>query len=45
MKAWLRNLYLAWLAGDRGISTARLNAHAARLIIAAARVSSHDVHD
>jgi AcrR family transcriptional regulator len=41
----LRNLYLAWLAGDRAISTARLNAHAARLIIAAARVSSHDVHD
>ncbi|HEY6759220.1 MAG TPA: TetR/AcrR family transcriptional regulator [Baekduia sp.] len=41
----LRNLYLVWLAGDRGISTARLNAHAARLIIAAARVSSHDVHD
>jgi AcrR family transcriptional regulator len=41
----LRNLYLAWLAGDRAISTARLNAHAARLIIAAARVSSRDLHD
>jgi AcrR family transcriptional regulator len=41
----LRNLYLAWLAGDRALTTARLNAHAARLVIAAARVSSRDVHD
>ncbi|WCB96925.1 hypothetical protein DSM104299_05695 [Baekduia alba] len=39
----LRNLYLAWLADERAISTARLNAHAARLVIAAARVSSRDV--
>jgi AcrR family transcriptional regulator len=38
----LRNLYLAWLTGDPPISSARLNAHAARLVIAAARVSSHD---
>jgi AcrR family transcriptional regulator len=39
----LRNLYLAWLAGDRAdLTTQRLNAHAARLIIAAARVSSRE---
>jgi AcrR family transcriptional regulator len=36
----LRNLYLAWLERQPPISTERLNAHAARLIIAAARVSS-----
>jgi len=36
----LRNLYLAWMEGRQGLSTERLNAHAARLIIAAARVSS-----
>jgi AcrR family transcriptional regulator len=36
----LRNLYLAWLEGHPPISTERLNAHAAQLIIAAARVSS-----
>jgi AcrR family transcriptional regulator len=36
----LRNLYLAWLGGHPPISTERLNAHAAGLIIAAARVSS-----
>jgi AcrR family transcriptional regulator len=36
----LRTLYLAWLEGDPPISSARLNAHAARLIVAAARVSS-----
>ena len=36
----LRNLYLAWIEGRRELSTERLNAHAARLIIAAARVSS-----
>jgi AcrR family transcriptional regulator len=36
----LRNLYLAWLERRPPISTARLNAHAAELIIAAARVSS-----
>ena len=36
----LRNLYLAWMEGRPGMSTERLNAHAARLIIAAARVSS-----
>jgi AcrR family transcriptional regulator len=36
----LRNLYLAWLSGDPPISSARLNAHAAALIIAAARVRS-----
>jgi AcrR family transcriptional regulator len=36
----LRNLYLAWLAGDPPVATERLNVHAARLIIAAARVSS-----
>ena len=36
----LRNLYLAWMEGRPPISTERLNAHAARLIIAAARVSS-----
>jgi AcrR family transcriptional regulator len=41
----LRTLYLQWLAGDPPISSARLNAHAARLLLAAARVSSHDVHD
>ena len=35
----LRNLYLVWMEG-RQTSTERLNAHAARLIIAAARVSS-----
>jgi AcrR family transcriptional regulator len=38
----LRSLYLAWLEGDPPISSARLNAHAARLIVAAARVASHD---
>jgi hypothetical protein len=38
----LRNLYLAWLLGSPPISTARLNAHAAALIIAAARISSRD---
>jgi AcrR family transcriptional regulator len=36
----LRNLYLAWMEGRPPISAERLNAHAARLIIAAARVSS-----
>lgn len=36
----LRNLYLVWMEGRPRISTERLNAHAARLIIAAARVSS-----
>jgi AcrR family transcriptional regulator len=36
----LRNLYLAWLERRPPISAARLNAHAAELIIAAARVSS-----
>jgi AcrR family transcriptional regulator len=41
----LRNLYLTWLAGDLALSTARLNAHAARLIVAAARVSSRDIRD
>jgi AcrR family transcriptional regulator len=41
----LRTLYLQWLAGDPPISSARLNAHAARLLLAAARVSSRDVHD
>lgn len=41
----LRNLYLAWLAGDPPVPTARLNAHAARLIIAAARVSSRPFVD
>jgi AcrR family transcriptional regulator len=41
----LRGIYLAWLSGTPAISTARLNAHAARLIIAAARVTSRDVHD
>ncbi|WP_027005120.1 TetR/AcrR family transcriptional regulator [Conexibacter woesei] len=41
----VRTLYLQWLAGDPPISSARLNAHAARLLLAAARVSSHDVHD
>jgi AcrR family transcriptional regulator len=38
----LRNLYLAWMEGRKGLSAQRLNAHAARLIIAAARVSSRD---
>jgi AcrR family transcriptional regulator len=37
----LRNLYLAWLAGDPPISARRLNAHAAALVVAAARVTSH----
>jgi len=41
----LRNLYLAWLLGEPPISTARLNAHAAALVIAAARVSSRDAVD
>lgn len=42
----LRALYLTWLSDDGArITTARLNAHAARLVIAAARVSSRDVHD
>lgn len=41
----VRTLYLQWLAGDPPISSARLNAHAARLLLAAARVSSRDVHD
>jgi AcrR family transcriptional regulator len=36
----LRNLYLAWMEGRPPIATERLNAHAARLVIAAARVSS-----
>jgi AcrR family transcriptional regulator len=36
----LRNLYLAWMEQRPPISIERLNAHAARLIIAAARVSS-----
>jgi AcrR family transcriptional regulator len=36
----LRNLYLAWMEGRQGLSAQRLNAHAARLIIAAARISS-----
>jgi AcrR family transcriptional regulator len=36
----LRNLYLAWMEGRASLSAERLNAHAARLIIAAARVSS-----
>ena len=39
----LRNLYLAWLDGRPPISTERLNAHAARLVIAAARVSSRAI--
>jgi AcrR family transcriptional regulator len=38
----LRNLYLAWMGSRPPISTERLNAHAARLIIAAARVSSRE---
>jgi AcrR family transcriptional regulator len=38
----LRTLYLAWLEGDPPISSARLNAHAARLVVAAARISSRD---
>jgi AcrR family transcriptional regulator len=41
----LRNLYLAWLGGHPPISTERLNAHAAELIIAAARVSSRPSPD
>jgi AcrR family transcriptional regulator len=41
----LRNLYLAWLGGHPPISTERLNAHAAELIIAAARVSSRPARD
>jgi AcrR family transcriptional regulator len=41
----VRTLYLQWLAGDPPISSARLNAHASRLLIAAARVSSRDVLD
>ncbi len=36
----LRNLYLAWMAASPPISAERLNDHAARLVIAAARVSS-----
>jgi AcrR family transcriptional regulator len=36
----LRNLYLAWLTGAPPISAERLNAHAAGLVVAAARVSS-----
>lgn len=36
----LRNLYLAWMEGHPSLSTERLNVHAARLVIAAARVSS-----
>jgi AcrR family transcriptional regulator len=38
----LRTLYLAWLSGEPPISAARLNTHAARLIIAASRVSSQN---
>jgi AcrR family transcriptional regulator len=38
----LRNLYLAWLTKAPEISVARLNAHAAALVVAAARVSSRD---
>jgi AcrR family transcriptional regulator len=38
----LRGLYLTWLQGDPPISSARLNAHAARMIVAAARVSSRN---
>lgn len=38
----MRGLYLTWLSGDPPISSARLNAHAARMIVAAARVSSRD---
>jgi AcrR family transcriptional regulator len=41
----LRNLYLAWLGGHPPISTERLNAHAAELIIAAARISSRPARD
>jgi AcrR family transcriptional regulator len=41
----LRALYLTWLADPEQTSAARLNAHAARLVIAAARVTSRDVHD
>jgi AcrR family transcriptional regulator len=41
----LRNLYLAWLLGTPPISSARLNAHAAALVIAAARVSSRGADD
>jgi AcrR family transcriptional regulator len=38
----LRNLYLAWLAGDPPIGAQRLNAHAAALVVAAARISSRE---
>jgi AcrR family transcriptional regulator len=38
----LRTLYLAWLEGDPPISSERLNAHATRLVVAAARISSRD---
>jgi AcrR family transcriptional regulator len=38
----MRGLYLTWLGGDPPISSARLNAHAARMIVAAARISSRD---
>lgn len=38
----MRGLYLTWLNGDPPISSARLNAHAARMIVAAARISSRD---
>jgi AcrR family transcriptional regulator len=41
----LRNLYLVWMEGRPGLSTERLNAHAARLVIAAARVSSREGGD
>jgi AcrR family transcriptional regulator len=41
----LRAIYLAWLSGTPEISTARLNAHAAGQVIAAARVTSRDVPD
>jgi AcrR family transcriptional regulator len=37
----LRTLYLAWLGGDPPISSARLNVHATRLILATVRVRSH----
>jgi AcrR family transcriptional regulator len=41
----LRALYLTWLRDPAATSSARLNAHAARLVIAAARVTSRDVRD
>jgi AcrR family transcriptional regulator len=41
----LRAIYLVWLSGTPAVSTQRLNAHAARLVVAAARVSSRDIHD